>query len=70
MSVKMRILWIYPAIFLASWLVVRSLAASPEALDDPPVSLASARRAPREIRDPALQRFISNLAAVARSQRW
>jgi len=70
MSVKMRILWIYPAILLASWLAVRSIAASPEALDDPPVPLASARRASSEIRDPALQRFIGHLAAVARSRSW
>jgi len=71
MSVKARLLWIYPAIFVASWLAVRTLAASPPAgLDDPPAPLASAQTAPSEIRDPGLERFIGRLAAVARSRNW
>ena len=71
MSVRMRLVWLYPAILLASWLAVRTLAASPQrGLDDPPAPLASAGPASPELRDPALERFIGRLAAVARSRSW
>jgi hypothetical protein len=70
MSFKLRAFWIYPMIFLASWLAVRSLGATPEVLDDPPGPVATARSAPREIRDAGLERFIGRLAAVARSRAW
>jgi hypothetical protein len=71
MSAKTRLLWVYPAIFLASWLAVRTLAASPATgLDDPPAPLASAIGASREIKDPALETFIGRLADVARSRNW
>ena len=73
MSAKARLFWIIPALLVASWLAVRSLAASPardpqargawSALNDPPASLASLSR---EVRDPALTRFIGGLAAQAR----
>ena len=70
MSVKTRLLWVYPAIFLGSWLAVHALAAGPDVvLEDPPAPLASSSRAPREIEDPMLETFIGRLAAVARS-RW
>jgi hypothetical protein len=72
MSANARLLWIVPAL-VASWLAVRSLAASPardrqnqgnrDALGDPPVPLASLSR---ELRDPALTRYIGGLAAEAR----
>ena len=69
MSVNARLLWIIPALLVASWVAVRSLAASPAPehrngeLGDPPVPVASLSR---EVRDPALQRFIGGLAAEAR----
>jgi len=66
MSANARLLWIIPALIVASWLVVRSLAASPaparqdrNELGDPPVPLASLSR---DVRDPALQRYIGDLA--------
>jgi hypothetical protein len=73
MSAKARLLGIIPALFVASWLAVRSQAASPardpqgqprsETLSDPPVPFASLSR---EIRDPALARLIGGFAAQAR----
>ena len=65
MSANARLLWIIPALIVASWLAVRSLAASPtparqdRELGDPPVPLASLDR---DLRDPALQRYIGDLA--------
>lgn len=65
MSANARLLWIIPFLVLASWFAVRSLAASPtpermnRELGDPPVPVASLAR---EVRDPALQRFIGDLA--------
>jgi hypothetical protein len=54
MSFKVRGIAFYLSIFVASWLAVRSLAASPEPpLEDPPVPLTSAGP---EIADPALSR--------------
>jgi hypothetical protein len=73
MSAKARLFWIVPALLVASWLAVRSLAASPardrqnqgnrDTLGDPPVPFASLSR---ELRDPALTRYIGGLAAEAR----
>jgi|KBSMisStandDraft_5_1062788.scaffolds.fasta_scaffold612217_2 hypothetical protein len=73
MSVKARLFWIIPAILVASWLAVRSLAASPARnphdkvsrgdIGDPPIPLASLSR---ELRDPALARYIGGLAVEAR----
>jgi hypothetical protein len=73
MSAKARLLGIIPALFVASWLAVRSQAASParepqnqvrgETLSDPPVPFASLSR---ELRDPALSRLIGGFAAEAR----
>ena len=71
MSAKARPLWIIPALLVASWLAVRSLSASPApdrtpvtrgSLGDPPVPLASLSR---ELRDPALSRFIRGQAVEA-----
>jgi hypothetical protein len=65
MSANARLLWIIPALLVASWLAVRSLAASPaptrqdREMGDPPVPFASLAR---EVRDPALQRYIGDLA--------
>jgi hypothetical protein len=65
MSANARLLWIIPALVVASWLAVRSQAASPaparqdRELGDPPVPLASLSR---DVRDPALQRYIGDLA--------
>ena len=70
MSARARLLWVIPALLIASWLAVRSLAASPvpnqdrrDGLSDPPVPFASLSR---EIRDPALARLIGGFAAEAR----
>ena len=71
MSAHARLLWIIPALLVASWLAVRSLAASPARIDqprqgeigDPPVPFASLSR---ELPDPALARYIGGLAADAR----
>jgi hypothetical protein len=73
MSARARLLWVIPALLVASWLAVRSLAASPahdrgaephrEGLGDPPVPFAALSR---EIRDPALARLIGGFAADAR----
>jgi hypothetical protein len=75
MSAKARPLWIIPALLVASWLAVRSLSASPardgrnqsfgDTLTDPPVPFAALSR---EVRDPALARFIGGFAAQARRQ--
>ena len=69
MSATARLLWIIPALLVASWLAVRSLAASParphDEMGDPPVPFASLARS-REVRDPALTRFIGAFAAAAR----
>jgi hypothetical protein len=71
MSAKARLLWIIPALLVASWLAVRSLAASPaqdrtpvtqDALGDPPASLASLSPG---LHDPALSRFIRGQAVQA-----
>jgi hypothetical protein len=68
MSFKTRLLWVFPAVLVASWLAVRSLAASsPEVvMDDPPLSLGSQAR---ELPDPALGRMIGHFADVARAAR-
>ncbi|HMF39711.1 MAG TPA: hypothetical protein VKQ32_03395 [Polyangia bacterium] len=71
MSATARLLWIIPALLVASWLAVRSLAASPARIDpprrgemgDPPVPFASLTH---EVSDPALAHFIGGLAADAR----
>ena len=70
MSAKARLVWIIPALLVASWLAVRSQAASSardpqrsDTLSDPPVPFASLSR---EIRDPALARLIGGFAAEAR----
>jgi hypothetical protein len=73
MSATARFLWIIPTLLVASWLAVRSLAASPPRsppdeirrgdMGDPPVPFASLSR---EVSDPALARYIGALAADAR----
>jgi len=67
MSANARLLWTIPVLFVASWLAVRALAASPARapnsqgdIGDPPAPFAVASR---EVRDPALARFIGTLAA-------
>lgn len=66
MSVKARYVWIIPAVLLASWLAVRSLAAYPAyEMEDPQLSMVSAR----EIADPALTGLIRHFADQARGQR-
>ena len=71
MSAKARLLLIIPALLVASWLTVRSLAASPahdrapenrDTLGDPPVPFASLSH---ELHDPALARFIRGQAGHA-----
>ena len=72
MSAKARLLWTIPALLVASWLAVRSLAASPahdrnpgtrDGLGDPPVPFASLSR---ELHDPALSRYIRGQAVQSR----
>jgi hypothetical protein len=69
MSVNARLIWIIPALLVASWLAVRSLSASPahqrDELGDPPAPFASLATS-REVRDPALTRLIGSFAAQAR----
>jgi hypothetical protein len=65
MSAKPRILWIVPAVVVASWLAVRSLAAFPAyGLEDPPLATAST-----QIADPVLAQMISRFARDARHAR-
>jgi hypothetical protein len=69
MSVKLRVLFMIPAVVLtASWMAVRSMAASPtRGLDeDPPLAIASASP---EIPDPVLGHMIAQFAAQARARR-
>ena len=64
---KSRLLWVIPALLIASWLAVRSLAASPAQRSrrwgDPPGPL---RWCSYEVHDPALAKLISGFAADAR----
>ena len=56
-----RLLWIIPAVLLASWVAVRSLAAQSHVeLDDPQP------RASTKFADPALAQLISGFASQAR----
>ena len=74
MSARARLLWVIPALLIASWLAVRSLAASTaqqrDAWGDPPGPFAAdshegeAREA--ELKDPALSKLIAGFAAEAR----
>jgi hypothetical protein len=70
MSASTRLLWVIPALLIASWLAVRSLAASPahdrDAWGDPPGPFAVVSY---EVNDPALAKLISGFAADARRAR-
>jgi hypothetical protein len=67
MWVKTRPFWIVPAVVVASWLAVRSLAALPAyELEDPRTPMASALP---EIPDPALAQLIGQFGAQARARR-
>jgi hypothetical protein len=68
MSARTRLIWIIPAVLIASWLAVRSLAARPnvQGLDDPPAPLAAVA-AQQEVIDPALAQLIGRFAAEART---
>ena len=69
MSVKHRAFFIVPAVIAASWVAVRSVAASPPAgLEEDPPLTASVTVA-RELPDPALAQLISRFAAEARAAR-
>jgi hypothetical protein len=69
MSFSKRILWIVPAVLVASWLAVRSMAAlpaperEPDLGDPPPLT-----RGGHEIQDPALAQLIARFAAEARAR--
>ena len=70
MSVKHRVFFIVPAVIAASWVAVRSMAASPPAgLDEDPPLTASLTVSSREVPDPALAQLISRFAAEARAAR-
>ena len=65
MSAKPRTLWILPAVIVASWMAVRSLAALPAyGLEDPPLATA-----PSQIADPVVAEMISRFARDARHTR-
>jgi hypothetical protein len=70
MSARIRLLWVIPALLIASWLAVRSIAASAaeprDALGDPPGPFASLSY---EVSDPALSKLIARFAADARRVR-
>jgi hypothetical protein len=70
---KARLLWVLPVAVVGSWLAVRTLAASTVtvAMAPPPILMVSVMpsAAPRlEIKDVALARRISRLAALARQK--
>ncbi len=66
MSAKTRIIWIVPAVVLASWMAVRSLAALPAyGLEDPPMVTSTPK-----IADPVLAEMISRFAVEARLHRY
>ena len=65
MSGNIRNIWIIGAVVVGSWVVVRSLAASPQQpLDDPPISLATYRKP--ELKDESLAEVIHRFATLAR----
>jgi hypothetical protein len=69
MSFSKRVLWIVPAVLVASWLAVRSMAALPAPerqpdLGDPPPLTSTGQG----IDDPALARLIAGFAAQARTR--
>jgi hypothetical protein len=68
MSSNIRTIWILASAVFASWLAVRSLAASPEpVLDDPPVPMAMTTRL--ELPDAALAELIKSFATQAHAPR-
>jgi hypothetical protein len=74
MSAQSRFLLIIPALLVGSWVAVRSQAALPAPnashvralgdMGDPPAPVAALSS--RELRDPALARYIGTLAADSR----
>lgn len=70
MSVRIRVLWVIPALLIASWLAVRAIAASAseprDAWGDPPGPFAALSH---EVSDPALAKLIAGYAAEARRAR-
>jgi hypothetical protein len=70
---KARLLWVLPVAVVGSWLAVRTLAASTvtAAVAPPPMLMVSVMpdTTPKpELRDAALARRISRLAALARQK--
>jgi hypothetical protein len=66
---KMRMVWLFPAVVVASWLTVRTLAASADT--SPPTSpaaTAALASADAEIGDPSLRRLIAGFADAARAR--
>jgi hypothetical protein len=67
MSARARLLWVIPALLIASWLAVRSLSASAaeqrDLWGDPPGPFTAVSY---EVSDPALAKLISGFAADAR----
>ena len=59
---KARVVWIFPVALLASWLVVRSLAASPD------LSSATTFASGSEVKDASLRKLIGGFADAARSR--
>ena len=68
MSGNIRNIWIVSTVVVGSWMVVRSLAASPEpVLDDPPVPMVAAKRV--ELEDASLAEVIHRFATLASGPR-
>jgi hypothetical protein len=66
MSGNIRTISLVGTVVLGSWVAVRSLAASPEAVpsDDPPISLSATKRV--ELKDASLAEVIRQFATLAR----
>jgi hypothetical protein len=65
MSANIRNLWIVGTVVVGSWMIVRSISASPEpVLDDPPISMAATKRV--ELEDASLAELIRRFASLAR----
>jgi hypothetical protein len=61
---KTRMVWMFPAILIASWLTVKGLAASAQT----PAAATALASTDGEIGDPSLRGLIARFAVAARAQ--